>query len=80
MSRFTDDEGSPAQRKRIAVLTILLVGMVVCALTVVWPATTITCARVEPNQIDCVRQVKALGLLPVGEKLYRNVQRAEPIG
>ena len=79
MSHFTADEGSPAQRRRIAALIILLAGMAVCVLTVVWPAATITCTRVEPSQVDCVRQVKALGLVPVGEMLYRNVQRAELI-
>jgi hypothetical protein len=79
LSHFAADEGSPAQRKRIVVLLVLLVGMVVCTLTLVWPATTITCTRLEPNQTDCVRQAKALGVVPVGEKRYRDVQRAELI-
>jgi hypothetical protein len=38
--------------------------------------TTLTCTRLEPIQIECVKQSKWAGLLPLGEESIRHLQGA----
>ncbi|UCC61768.1 MAG: hypothetical protein JSV36_13315 [Anaerolineae bacterium] len=40
-------------------------------------AATLTCTRVEPSQIECVRQSKWLGWLPVSAVSLQHVEGAE---
>jgi len=40
-------------------------------------AATLTCTRVEPSQIECVRESKWLGWLPVSSASLQHVQGAE---
>lgn len=73
-----------AKRLRLAMEKIrlgFLIGLAISGigLAFLWGAgqvRTLTCQRVETHQIECVIQIKLLGLLPLGEQPVHHLQGA----
>ncbi len=56
------------------------VCLVLITTTILWfngRTTTLTCQRLEPTQVDCVSQVKWLGVMPLTSRTIPQVQAAD---
>lgn len=65
-----------AQRKFLFFFGICLVLITASILWFNGRATTLNCQRLEPTQVDCVSQVKWLGVVPLTSRTIPQVQAA----
>ena len=62
------------------ILVLLFFGLFIAGITsvlfYVYPVSVLTCAYVEPNQVDCRLQERAIGLIPIQEIAIVDLKRA----